>query len=1095
MITKTKACISAMTAGLLLLLAACESREAYAKEPAAVGLHGKKGGNGVEVEHGITYYVSTTGSDTTGTGSLQAPFRTPHKARDVIRQQIAGGMSEDITVNIRGGTYDLDSLLQFNEQDSGRDGYRVTYRSYPGENAVLDASKPIDGWQLHGGGIYKAHVGTAWNFDILYENAQNAVKARYPNIQGDTNLYNRVEALVAGADRTSFVFAAGEIPAVANPSTLETYIWPGGAQGYQNWYSYTVDVSGINYSNRTVTLAKPVGYAIGPGSRYFIQGAMELLDEPGEFFLDRTAGDLFYYPRDTASLNGGIAAPYAGDAVIFEGGSSSTPVTDITLEGLTIRNTDIGKDGIHMENAERIHVMNSLIYNAGEHGIQLLGWAKANRIEGNEIRDVGYNGVSIEGIEKAAEHVSSGNIVTNNHVHHVGQYYGNNYGNSGGIRIYSSGENVISHNRVHHSPRYGIHFKSLRKGLLVGTVIDNVPVTEQNYRDFQHARNNIVEYNDVSHATMDSQDAGVIAGWGTGTGNMIRYNRIHDSDLRSITEVPSRSFGYGVYFDDNSDDILFQGNLIHSLQQTGGGFLNSSIMLKGIGIRVDNNIVAHNNEQNGTIGSTETVGELSSELEIARNIFYENDAKLYSINFWNENKIARADNNLYYTTTGTYEFGGSIPAPEYDQWLELQLGKFDQHSIIADPFFMNAAEHDYRLKYSSPAYKLGIADLDIESIGLTKDFKFADPSDPLAAVYVKKAGDTTNRSWTALSSNQSAMLKVTARTEQGYSLEPAPSSVAFSTGNPAVATVNSAGVVQAIGTGTATITITVTFNGVTKTTNFDVLVNDSLASIGILAPAKIQVGAAVYAAVYGISSLNRYIQLDGASIQYSSSNSAIASIDSGGLVSGVAAGSVTLTAAAIVGGVTYTASMPIDVYEINTDIETYDFEGGGTGGWTSLAGTWEVAEDGDNHAYRNTTAVNSVRSYLGHVVRSDYSQKVRMKVDGWGTGNPVRLGIIGRYVNSTNFYYAVYEHSTQRFKLYKVVNGAVSTIASSAVTPTDFTSGYREMKLELDGASLALYLDGALMVAAQDSSFPEGYPGLYAYNQQTYFDDIVIENR
>ncbi|MDF2713895.1 MAG: Ig domain protein group 2 domain protein [Paenibacillus sp.] len=971
----------------------------------------------------------------------------------------------------------------------------MTYRSYPGENAVLDASKPITGWQLHGGGFYKANVGTAWNFDILYENLHNAVKARYPNIQGNTNQYNRVEELVAGADRTSFVFAPGEIPAVANTSTLETYIWPGGVQGYQNWYSYTVDVSGIDYSSRTVTLTKPLAYVIGPGSRYFMQGAIELLDQPGEFFLDRTGGHLYYYPRDTANLNGGISAPFAGDAVIFKGGSPSAPVTDITFEGLTIRNTDIGKDGIHEENAERIHVLNNLIHNAGEHGIQLLGWAKTNRIEGNEIRDIGYNGVSIEGIEKTAEHVSSGNIVTNNHVHHVGKYYGNIHGNAGGIRIYSSGENVISHNRVHHAPRYGIHIKSQRKGFLVGTVIDNVPVTEQNYRDYQHARNNIIEYNDVSHATLDSQDAGVIAAWGTGTGNIIRYNRIHDSGLQLPTEVQSRSFGYGVYFDDNSDDILFQGNIIHSLQQTGGGFLNSSIMLKGIGIRVDNNIVANNHEQNGTIGSTETVGEISSELEIARNIFYENDAKLYSINFWDENKITHADNNLYYTTTGTYELGGSIPAPEYDQWLELQLGKFDQHSIIADPVFMNEAEHDYRLKYNSPAYKLGIADLDIESIGLKKDFIFADPSDPLAAVYVKKAGDATNKSWTLLSSNQSASLKVSARTEKGYKLEPAPSSIAFSTSNPTVATVNSAGVVQAVGTGTATITVSVTLNGTTKSTNYDVLVNEAFASIGILSPGKIQVGAEVKLAVYGKSSLNRYSQLDGVSIQYTSSNPAIAAVDSSGIVTGLTVGSITLNVSAFVGGNVYTASMPVEVYEVNSDLETYDFEGSGTGGWVPLSGsTWELVEEGNNHAYRNTSTVNSARSYLGHIVRSDYSQKVRMKVDAWGTLAPGRLGIIGRYVNPTNFYYATYEHTSQRFKLFKVVNGSVSTIASSPVSATDFTAGYREMKLVMDGTSLELYLDGVLKVSAADSSFSEGYPGLYAYNQQAYFDDIVIES-
>lgn len=240
-----------------------------------VGISLTEGVNVVNASSGITYYVSTTGGDDTGTGTLEAPFRTPHKARDVVRREIAGGMNEDITVMSWGGTYHLESTLAFNELDSGRDGHRITYRSYPGESAVLDASKPITGWRLYNGNIYKANVGTSWSFDVLFENQVQAMKARYPNIQGDTNVYHRVEAIVAGDDRKSFVFAQSDIPSVTNPTTLETYIWPGGAQGYQYWYSYTVGVSAINYANRTVTLTKPVGYVIGPGSRYFMQGALE----------------------------------------------------------------------------------------------------------------------------------------------------------------------------------------------------------------------------------------------------------------------------------------------------------------------------------------------------------------------------------------------------------------------------------------------------------------------------------------------------------------------------------------------------------------------------------------------------------------------------------------------------------------------------------------------------------------------------------------------------------------------------------------------------------------------------------------------------
>ena len=45
----------------------------------------------------------------------------------------------------------------------------------------------------------------------------------------------------------------------------------------------------------------------------------------------------------------------------------------------------------------------------------------------------------------------------------------------------------------------------------------------------------------------------------------------------------------------------------------------------------------------------------------------------------------------------------------------------DQHSLIADPKFVNAAEHDFRLQPDSPAFQLGFAPIDTSQIGLYGD--------------------------------------------------------------------------------------------------------------------------------------------------------------------------------------------------------------------------------------------------------------------------------------------------------------------------------------------------------------------------------------
>ena len=74
-----------------------------------------------------SFYVSTTGDDS-NPGTRTAPWRTVQHAADTVR---AGS-----TVNVRGGVYE--ELVSIKASGNATDGY-ITFRSYPGETAVLDA--------------------------------------------------------------------------------------------------------------------------------------------------------------------------------------------------------------------------------------------------------------------------------------------------------------------------------------------------------------------------------------------------------------------------------------------------------------------------------------------------------------------------------------------------------------------------------------------------------------------------------------------------------------------------------------------------------------------------------------------------------------------------------------------------------------------------------------------------------------------------------------------------------------------------------------------------------------------------------------------
>src|SRR5947207_12563865 len=101
--------------------AGSDKREIFSSLYIAVGVSGGLG------QSNSYFYVSTTGADS-NPGTQTAPWRTVQHASDTAR---AGS-----TVNVRGGVYE--ELVSIKASGNASDGF-ITFRSYPGETAVLDA--------------------------------------------------------------------------------------------------------------------------------------------------------------------------------------------------------------------------------------------------------------------------------------------------------------------------------------------------------------------------------------------------------------------------------------------------------------------------------------------------------------------------------------------------------------------------------------------------------------------------------------------------------------------------------------------------------------------------------------------------------------------------------------------------------------------------------------------------------------------------------------------------------------------------------------------------------------------------------------------
>jgi len=88
---------------------------------------------------GADFYVAPGGDDA-NPGTEAEPFATLARARDAARGRIAAGLSGDLSVLVRGGTYRITEPIVFGPEDGGTEVHRVTYAAYPGEVPGISAS-------------------------------------------------------------------------------------------------------------------------------------------------------------------------------------------------------------------------------------------------------------------------------------------------------------------------------------------------------------------------------------------------------------------------------------------------------------------------------------------------------------------------------------------------------------------------------------------------------------------------------------------------------------------------------------------------------------------------------------------------------------------------------------------------------------------------------------------------------------------------------------------------------------------------------------------------------------------------------------------
>ena len=196
----------------------------------------------------MTYYVAPTGGDA-APGTLQRPFATVARACRAVGDAVYSGATHDVTVELRAGTYRLDTPLILGADDCPPAPYRLTFRNHGGEEPVLSGAWPVTGWRrLEDGvpGLPEVARGNVWVVEVpgldcrcLFTGARRLPRARTRGFVPATRL-TRAEWSAArergadGAWLTELHYAAGaaaEQEDLAGAEVVIRPMWP--------WWSTT----------------------------------------------------------------------------------------------------------------------------------------------------------------------------------------------------------------------------------------------------------------------------------------------------------------------------------------------------------------------------------------------------------------------------------------------------------------------------------------------------------------------------------------------------------------------------------------------------------------------------------------------------------------------------------------------------------------------------------------------------------------------------------------------------------------------------------------------------------------------------------------
>jgi hypothetical protein len=504
-------------------------------------------------------FVSPKGSDAND-GSATAPVATLTRARDLVRALKAAGTNGAIAVAVQAGEYRVTGPLTLSQQDSGTPESPVVYQAVRPGKALFYGGTRLTGFQpvtdpailerlpeegrghvlrcdLRALGITDYGQLAVRGFGQppspptleLFVNGQPMTLARWPN-KGFVGIRKLVQP-GSKADGKPSIFEYIDDRAARWTKAEDAWLL-----GYFRflWADATVKITKVDPAVHTITAAEayqygPPGMDNGQGIQYYAFNLLEEIDQPGEWYLDRTTGVLYLYPPSDLA-NATVEISLLSTPMV-----TMDRVTDVRLEGLTF---DLARyNGLVLTGCSRCLVAGCTVSRMAGNGITIQD-GEADGLLGCDIHTIGRRATEIIGGDRATLKPGR-HFVENCRIYNFGRI-DRTY--TPAIQLEGVG-NRVAHNLMYDGPSSAMRIEG---------------------------NDHVIEFNAVHNVVRESDDQGAMELFGNPTyrGVVFRYNRFMNCGKTG----PGRALcgQAAIRFDDAISGMLVYGNVF--VRSANGGF-------------------------------------------------------------------------------------------------------------------------------------------------------------------------------------------------------------------------------------------------------------------------------------------------------------------------------------------------------------------------------------------------------------------------------------------------------------------------------------------------------------------------------------------